>query len=271
MKIVAITPARNEAQYLPILRSSMERQLTRPALWLIVDDGSKDPTPQFAQEYARTLNWVQVRTRPDRGHSYRGKGVAETFSFGVSEASKVVPEWELLAKIDADTELPESYFTDMCKKFEDNPKLGIASGTNVGEAGILTHPRGNNRVYRRACWDSIDGLPAISGWDTWDEIKARSRGWEAFAYEGIRVKHHRPESATFEYSFQQGKISRYLGYSWLIALGRSVKMCFGRNPVCALGYFLGYLAEGEKIEDNEFIDLLRGEQRSRLMRLLHLR
>jgi len=269
--IIAITPARNEAKWLPGLIKAMESQTLKPDLWMVVDDGSSDNTANLIREFADGHAWVTVRRREDRGRYFRGKGVAETFAFGVGEASKLQPNWALLAKIDADTDLPDSYFAKVSKKFAENRRLGIASGVNVGESGIQTHPRGNNRVYRRECWDSIGGLPAISGWDTWDETMARAKGWDTAAISDIETRHLRPEAATAAYSYQQGKISRFLGYSWLFAFGRSLKISLQRNPKCGFGYIAGYLAEKERIKDQEFVSLLRKEQHSRFRSLLSYR
>jgi glycosyltransferase involved in cell wall biosynthesis len=267
-KILAVTPARNEERYLPKLFESLTKQTIRPNLWMIIDDGSVDSTPKLANEYADLHEWVHVRVRKDRGRYFRGKGVAETFAYGVSEASAIFPDWDILAKIDADTELPENYFAAISRKFLENPKLGIASGINFGEEGIASHPRGNNRLYRRECWDSIGGLPPISGWDTWDEVTARAKGWQTVAFGDIAARHLRPEANTVRYSFQQGKISRFLGYSWFFALARSLKMSYLRNPFCGLGYLFGYLSENQRIQDPEFVRSLRVEQKSRVKSVL---
>jgi biofilm PGA synthesis N-glycosyltransferase PgaC len=266
--IIAITPARNESTCLRVLAGAMDEQTLKPDLWMVVDDGSSDNTPDLVREFAESHSWVQLRRREDRGRYFRGKGVAETFGFGVTESNRLKSDWELLAKIDADTDLPESYFSQVSKKFQENPRLGIASGVNIGEKGNPTHPRGNNRVYRRECWDSIGGLPAISGWDTWDETMARARGWETVAFADISPRHLRPEAATVRYSYQQGRISRFLCYTWPFAFGRSLKITLQRNPMCGLGYLAGYLTETSKIHDGEFVNLLKMEQYSRLRSLL---
>jgi biofilm PGA synthesis N-glycosyltransferase PgaC len=268
--IAAVTPARNEVTHLGKLSNTMEGQSLRPALWMIIDDGSADSTSDWAREYANSRDWVRVCVRPDRGRYYRGAGVAEAFAFGVAEVNKIRPDWRLLAKVDADTVLPQEFFKEISGKFNVNPKLGIASGVNSGERGVSDHPRGNNRVYRRECWESIGGVPVISGWDTWDIVMARSKGWETAAFSDLLVTHLRPRSRSLNYSYHQGRFNRSLGYTWLFALWSSLRMCYDRNPLCACAYFLGYLREQHMVSDAKFISLLRSEQSSRLRTRLRL-
>ena len=42
-----ITPCRDEAKYARVTLDSILNQTIKPALWVIVDDGSKDETPQI--------------------------------------------------------------------------------------------------------------------------------------------------------------------------------------------------------------------------------
>jgi biofilm PGA synthesis N-glycosyltransferase PgaC len=269
--IVAVTPARNEVANLRKLCNTMETQSLRPALWMIIDDGSADSTSDWAREYANSHPWVRVRVRADRGRYYRGAGVAQAFLFGVAEVNNLRPDWSLLAKVDADTMLPQEFFKEISRKFNVNPRLGIASGINSGESGVSDHPRGNNRVYRRQCWESIGGLPVISGWDTWDIVMARSKGWETAAFNDLLVTHLRPQMRSLRYSYHQGRISRFLGYTWIFAMWSSLRMFYERNPLCALAYFLGYLREKHLVSDARFISLLRSEQSSRLGARLRMR
>jgi biofilm PGA synthesis N-glycosyltransferase PgaC len=269
--IVAVTPARNEVANLRKLCNTLETQSLRPALWMIIDDGSADSTSDWAREYANSHAWVRVRVRADRGRYYRGAGVAEAFVLGVTEANKLRPDWSLLAKVDADTLLPHEFFKEISGRFDVNPRLGIASGVNSSERGVSDHPRGNNRVYRRECWESIGGVPVISGWDTWDIVMARSKGWETAAFSDLLVTHLRPQLQSLRYSYHQGRISRFLGYTWIFAMWSSLRMFYERNPLSAPAYLLGYLMEKHRIPDTEFISLLRSEQSTRLRTRLQLR
>jgi glycosyltransferase involved in cell wall biosynthesis len=74
-----ITPCRNEAQY---IRSTLETtcsQTVLPSLWVIVDDGSTDATPQILAEYAARFPFIKVVRRRDPGVRAVGPGVIEAF------------------------------------------------------------------------------------------------------------------------------------------------------------------------------------------------
>ena len=50
-RYLLVTPCRDEAKYARRTLDSVLAQSVLPALWIIVDDGSKDQTPQFLAEY----------------------------------------------------------------------------------------------------------------------------------------------------------------------------------------------------------------------------
>ena len=57
---VVISPGRNEADYMRRTLDSMVAQSERPALWVIVDDGSTDDSPQILAEYTAAHDWIRV-------------------------------------------------------------------------------------------------------------------------------------------------------------------------------------------------------------------
>lgn len=61
---------------------SVIAQTCRPSLWVIVDDGSTDETPDILAEYVARHDWIQVVTRQDRGHRSVGPGVIDAFYTG---------------------------------------------------------------------------------------------------------------------------------------------------------------------------------------------
>ena len=66
-KYVIISPCRNEAEYMRRTLNSVINQSVRPSLWVIVDDGSTDATPEILAEYASINDFISIVSRTDRG------------------------------------------------------------------------------------------------------------------------------------------------------------------------------------------------------------
>jgi len=80
----------------------------RPALWVIVDDGSTDATPAILAEYAARYDFIRVVRREDRGRRSVGPGVVEAFYAGYETIDPA--RFDYLCKLDLDLELPPRYF-----------------------------------------------------------------------------------------------------------------------------------------------------------------
>ena len=78
-----ITPCRDEDEYARRSLDSVVAQTVQPALWIIVDDGSTDTTPDILAEYAQRHDWIQIVRREDRGKRAVGPGVIDAFYAGM--------------------------------------------------------------------------------------------------------------------------------------------------------------------------------------------
>ena len=56
---IVVTPCRNEEKNLPNLMQSMTAQTIKPALWVIVDDGSTDRTPEIIEKAKEKYDWIK--------------------------------------------------------------------------------------------------------------------------------------------------------------------------------------------------------------------
>ena len=83
-RYLAISPCRDEAEFLQQTIDSLAAQTVRPAKWLIVDDGSRDDTPKILARAAAQHPFIHVVRRDDRGHRSVGPGVIDAFYFGLS-------------------------------------------------------------------------------------------------------------------------------------------------------------------------------------------
>ena len=181
----------------------MVRQTVLPLEWIIVNDGSKDRTADIIDEATRTYAWIRGVHREDRGYRKWGAGIIEAFYAGFSALSN--REWDFMSKLDGDLSFEPDYFQRCFQKFDENPRIGIGGGVlyhdengrRVLERHPVFHVRGGVKIYRRACWDAIDGLWIGPGSDTVDEVKANMLGWTTTSFTDIHMLHHRFTGASW--------------------------------------------------------------------------
>src|SRR4051794_30083253 len=126
LSYIAITPARDEVRNLPRLAQSLAEQSSRPARWIVVDDGSTDGTAEVVRGLAEELDFVALVSIERRTGIVRGQPVVEAFEHGVATLGSLP---DIVVKLDADTSFGPDYFAQLLGRFEEEPSLGIASGT----------------------------------------------------------------------------------------------------------------------------------------------
>jgi len=264
--VTIVTPAHNEEDSLNIVAQSVLAQTLPPTEWIIVDDASTDQTLELAKKTAQGRTWIQVSHRDHEAGSYDASFKA--FKFGVD---KITADWDFLVKLDADTRIEPDHIERLTAKFKSDRLLGIASGVNVEEPGISSHPRGNNRMYRRECWEEIDFPEDGWGWDTVDEVFARISGWKTNAFTDITCQHLRSKLPDTSYRFHQGRLSRHLGYYWWFTLGRSAKMLLSYGLWASLAFLAGYARGGLGPVDDPIKKAVKADQRIRVAKILGLK
>ena len=141
---VVISPCRNEADFMRQTLDSVIAQSVRPALWVIVDDGSTDETPRILAEYAARHDWIRVVTRSDRGRRAVGPGVIEAFYAGYETIDP--KRYTYLCKLDLDLRLPTGYFEGLMRRMEADPQIASCSGKAYIEVdGGLVNERHGDR------------------------------------------------------------------------------------------------------------------------------
>ena len=175
----------NEERLLPRMLASLERQTRPPELLLLVDDGSEDDSTLAAAAFADEHPFARVLERPKRPQSRdRLAQAAELSAFRWALEQLGNERHDVLAKLDADLELPPDFFARIMAAFESDHELGIAgselsvTGDGEPEHSQPWHVRGATKFYRARCWQAIEPLPPILGWDTIDETRARINGWQ---------------------------------------------------------------------------------------------
>jgi poly-beta-1,6-N-acetyl-D-glucosamine synthase len=278
IRYVVVTPVRDEELYLPFTIESMARQTILPQQWVIVNDGSKDGTGRLIDEAARQYSWIRAVHRGDRGFRKWGAGIIEAFYDGFKMLD--CSDWEFMSKLDGDLSYEPDYFEKSFAKFRETPTLGIGGGVlyhyERGKRVLENHPkfhvRGGVKIYRRACWEAIDGLWVGPGSDTVDEVKANMLGWTTRSFFDIHMIHHRVTGASWGLwggMVKDGKIDYVTGYHPLFLAAKSI-INIARKPYLfgsfanVYGYLSAYLQRMERVDDADLIRYLRKQQLARL-------
>jgi glycosyltransferase involved in cell wall biosynthesis len=288
-RVLVVTPARDEAERLPATIASMVAQTVRPALWVIVDDGSADATARIALDAAAAHPWIRVVRRADRGSRALGSGVVQAFYDGLRAATELAEDLraDYVAKVDADITFGPRYLERALERFEEDPGLGIASGKvfrpetggDVEEFMIDEHVTGAWKLYRRTCFEGIGGLVPAVMWDGIDFHRARQTGWRtrSFADADLRILHHRlmgsSDRNVYVGRIRWGRGQWYMGSNPLYVLGSALFRMRERPFVVGglllfWGYVSGWLKGLPRYDAPEFRREMRAWQRARLLRAL---
>ena len=99
-RLVIISPCRDEEAFVRLALDSVVNQTRRPDLWIIVDDASRDRTPEILADYARRHPLIRIVRREHHGQRQLGPGVVDAFNAGL--ASLGDDPYDVIAKLDTD-------------------------------------------------------------------------------------------------------------------------------------------------------------------------
>ena len=280
---VLISPCRNEADYMRRTLDSVVAQSLQPTLWVIVDDGSTDETPQILADYAAKHDWIRIVQKPDRGHRAVGPGVVEAFYVGYQSIDPA--DFTYSCKLDLDLELPPRYFETLIERMEADPRIVTCSGKPyIRQNGTLVSERrgdemsvGMTKFYRRTCFEDIGGYVHEVMWDAIDCHKARQRGWKAVSWDhpDLNFEHLRPMGSS-QTSIWTGKrrhgFGQYFMGSDLFFYAATCVFRMAEKPYVrgGLAMMQGYLAawtRGDRqLDDPELRAFIRAYQRQALFK-----
>ena len=280
-RYVVISPVKNEAEYIKLTIESMIHQTIKPILWVIVNDGSQDETETIVSKYAEEYRWIKLVNRTGDSVRKRGKGVIEAFYAGYETLDQ---EYDIIVKLDGDLSFEPHYFKSLIRKFEDDLRLGIAGGAlyekpDGRDWALYTYRdevRGCMKMYRRACFNAIDGLITAMGWDGIDEWTALSLGWKVQSFFDLKVYHYRFTGAAtglLKSCVEQGYGAYSIGYHPLFMIARGIKVMADRpfiiGGIAMIGAFFRAWLEGRKrLSSPAVIQYIHKTQMRQLGRLL---
>jgi biofilm PGA synthesis N-glycosyltransferase PgaC len=277
-RFVIITPVRDEERHIEGTIESVCRQTIRPLEWVIVDDGSTDRTGDILDRVTAQLPWIRVIHRTNRGFRKSGGGVMEAFYDGYNALQ--CKDWDFIVKLDGDLSFPPEYFEKCFEYFDTDSELGIGGGEIYHDiSGDLQleqsprfHVRGATKIYRRACWEAIDGLWPTAGWDTIDEVKANMLGWKTYAFADLHLLHHRftgSEDGILRDRVKHGMVCYISGYHPLFVAASCLRRITQRPYIIGsgaimYGFIKGHLTHPPRLENKSYFAYIRGQQLRRL-------
>jgi glycosyltransferase involved in cell wall biosynthesis len=279
-RLLVVTPAKNEAQYISRTMASMLRQSVLPEQWIIVDDASTDDTPRLINRVSRHHAWVTLVQKD--GSAERRVGLATVDAIKLALAKTDLRDFDFLCVLDADIELPPTYFAQLLAEFDRNPKLGIAAGQvyEFNPKGQLVRMRGAPeatagavKCWRRRCFEDIGGLIEEPGWDGIDQYQAAFSGWttHTFDRDGMSVLHLRQMGSSHRGLLhgraRRGRSGYYMGSHplWILASAvfHATDSPFLLASLATLAGYFRALWRGEpKVNNPELIHFIRKKQLS---------
>ena len=288
MRLLLITPARDEAEHLPAVLASLAAQTRPPDEWVVVDDGSTDATSELLARACAEIPFLRVVQTPAGFTAARRDRLAaaaapRAFNHGL-RAARLRDDFDFVGKLDADTELPPRYFESLLERVAADPGLGIAGGVRHECAGDGTwhvlaipadHVPGALKLYRRACFEAIGGMEELLGWDAIDETRARMTGWRTRSFDDLVALHHRAwgtADGRLRGRVRYGRSSWAAGQSawWVVAKSGKVALTMRPRGLSGAAYAWGYAAARARrlprVQDEAYLRHVRREHRQRALR-----
>ena len=268
-RYIVITPCKNEGVNLSDLIESMVAQTVRPVVWVIVDDGSADDTPNIIESAMETQDWIQsIRLDSavrDLGLHLAGV-VKKGFDYAISYCEENGFKYNYLGNLDGDLSLPPTFYENLIREFEKDSTLGVASGGTkhiIGDRIVYAkvsanEPSGGHMLMRRECFDEIEGIPLSYATDSVIKAKARLRGWMTRRFEDNIATEIRAVHAAEGYwkgYMDYGRSDYYLNLNPVHAVIKGLIRCFDMPYYGGIAYLISYfdalVARKEQSSDRE--------------------
>lgn len=253
---ILITPCKNEEKSLHNLIKSVALQSIKPALWVIMDDGSTDKCPQIIVNAIREHEWIKS-IRLEESKRDLTIHVACVVKSGLDFAFKYCKEnnikYDYLGTIDADMFISNNdIFEKIIIEFEKDSRLGIASFwlQYINNKGVLCKVAyredtisGGGMMIRRGCFEDIGGYYITHSPDSVLGVKAVLRGWKIKRFNEIEIVQIREtcsaEGLKVGYTLR-GEYAYYVNNNPLFVAIKGLKYCLRKPHYIGFAYLYGY-------------------------------
>ncbi len=256
-----LIPCKNGEKTIEQTLQSIFSQSIQPKRIIVVDDASKDGTPQILRKYPKVLT---IRLEHNLPRDFAR--VPKLINLMLQHVSE--PNGFIMISGD-DCIYPKDYVELLLEEFEKDSRLLVASGSHMEQKIIEeASPHGAGRVIRYSFLRRVLPFPETIGWESWILFKALQNGGKVKRFPNVSYQHLKPYSSSSVWTFGQSMYE--LGYPLWFVLARVAKNFLFEphkfQQLHMLGGFLEYrLKNKAKLDVGDFV---RQYQKQRVRNLL---
>ena len=270
----AIVTCRNSQDNIGPALLSLKEQTAMPLYVIVIDDGSRDATPDILKKIQGDWPLLHIITNPDLG--YNIARVVNNWNKAIQYArAHQLPSADYHMISTDDTVYESDYARKLLGYMDSDSKIAIASGDYDDQIAITPH--GAGRFVRTSFFDKHHGLyPEKMGYESLVLHTAARYGYTYRVFQDVRFKHTRPLGANHHF-YEFGASMRTLGYHPLFALGRVALYFVSGRPIGRIGaiymlyHYLSYKPKSEgydSMHDEDTRRYIRSHQLGRIRKKL---
>ncbi|MEM2140818.1 glycosyltransferase family 2 protein [Nitrososphaera sp.] len=265
----AIVTCRNSEANIERALLSLKAQTVKPAYVIVIDDGSRDRTPEMLKRLQAGWPDLHVITNPDLGYDIAR--VVSNWNKALTYARQNGLPATDYHMISADDVVYEKDYVEKLMRRMDLGEIAVASG-NYGEHGAVT-PHGAGRLVSNRFFEKRHGLyPEKMGYESLVLHTAVQQGYSCAVFDDARFEHVRPLGSNHHF-YEFGASMKTLGYHPLFVLGRFALYFATGRPIGRLGalymlyYYLSYRPKDTGYNSMHDSDVRRFIRRHQLKRI----
>jgi glycosyltransferase involved in cell wall biosynthesis len=226
---VLITVKNGETTITQTLQSILDQSI-KPSLICIVDDGSKDSTPNILLDFKRKYgDLIHIITLPDSGYDIRR--IVHNWNIACEFVKNSGKEFCYLLISSDDIIFSKEYVKSLLYEISGNPKLVVVSGSRgLLPSDDFSLPEGAGRLIKMSYLKQIGYRhPPYYGYEAWILYKALQMGYTIKKFNDIKYEHLRTFGILHRF-VEYGVSMRCLGYHPMFVIARIFKNLY-RNDI----------------------------------------
>ena len=260
-----ILTCRDSEENIESTLNSLINQSSKAEYIIVIDDGSKDNTPNILKDIRSRNNNLYIITNPDMGYNI-GR-VVQNWNKALRLAKELSLKTEDYHMISADdTEYEQDYCQKIIRQMDSDSSIAIASGNY--DDNDYTTPHGAGRFIRNSFFSSAHGYyPERMGYESLIFYSAIENNFKYKIIKEAKFLHTRKLGSNHHF-YEFGASMRTLGYHPLFVLGRFTKYFSSGKPIGRIGsIYMLYHYLSYRPKDSGYDSMFDDEIRKNIRRI----